>query len=111
MTEQSAKLTWGEKTVDLPVKTGTIGPSVIDIGALYKNTSTFTYDPGFTSTASCESSITYIDGDEGILGRQVRRQGDRRGLVRHRLLAPRERVAAPCLGLGAEPDREILGKL
>jgi citrate synthase len=67
MTEQSAKLTWGEKTVDLPVKTGTIGPSVIDIGALYKNTSTFTYDPGFTSTASCESSITYIDGDEGVL--------------------------------------------
>jgi citrate synthase len=60
MTEQSAKLTWGEKTVDLPVKVGTIGPSVLDIGALYKNTASFTYDPGFTSTASCESKITYI---------------------------------------------------
>src|SRR6201991_4091363 len=67
MTEQSAKLTWGEKTVDLPVKGGTIGPSVLDIGALYKNTASFTYDPGFTSTASCESKITFIDGDEGVL--------------------------------------------
>jgi citrate synthase len=67
MTEQSAKLTWGDKTVDLPVKTGTIGPSVLDIGALYKNTASFTYDPGFTSTASCESKITYIDGDAGVL--------------------------------------------
>ncbi len=67
MTEQSAKLLWGDTSVDLPVKAGTIGPSVIDIGALYKHTSSFTYDPGFTSTAACESKITYIDGDEGIL--------------------------------------------
>ena len=55
------------KHVELPVKDGTIGPSVIDISKLYAQTGMFTYDPGFTSTASCESKITYIDGDEGIL--------------------------------------------
>jgi citrate synthase len=67
MTDKSASLKLGDKTVDLSVKAGTIGPDVIDIGALYKHTGTFTYDPGFTSTASCESKITYIDGDEGTL--------------------------------------------
>ena len=46
---------------------GTIGPDVIDIGKLYAQTGMFTYDPGFTSTGSCESKITYIDGDEGVL--------------------------------------------
>ena len=55
------------KTVEVSVKEGTIGPSVIDIAKLYGQTGMFTYDPGFTSTASCESKITYIDGDEGIL--------------------------------------------
>ena len=55
------------KTIDLPVKSGTIGPDVIDIGKLYAQTGAFTFDPGFTSTASCESKITYIDGDEGVL--------------------------------------------
>jgi citrate synthase len=55
------------KTVEVTVKEGTIGPSVIDIAKLYGQTGMFTYDPGFTSTASCESKITYIDGDEGIL--------------------------------------------
>ncbi|MBU2326225.1 MAG: citrate (Si)-synthase, partial [Alphaproteobacteria bacterium] len=67
MTDKSASLQLGDKTVDLSVKAGTIGPDVIDIAALYKHTGTFTYDPGFTSTASCESKITYIDGDEGTL--------------------------------------------
>ena len=67
MTDQSATIKIGDKSVDLAIKSGTIGPSVIDIGALYKNTASFTYDPGFTSTASCESKITYIDGDEGVL--------------------------------------------
>jgi citrate synthase len=57
----------GEKSVEMPVKVGTIGPSVVDISKLYAQTGMFTYDPGFTSTASCESQITYIDGDEGIL--------------------------------------------
>ncbi|MCO5135476.1 MAG: citrate synthase [Phyllobacteriaceae bacterium] len=49
------------------VKSGTLGPDVVDIGALYKNTDRFTFDPGFTSTAACESDITFIDGDKGIL--------------------------------------------
>ena len=51
----------------MPVKHGSIGPAVADIGKLYGQTGMFTYDPGFTSTASCESKITYIDGDEGVL--------------------------------------------
>jgi len=51
----------------LPVIKGTIGPSVIDVRKLYAETGHFTYDPGFTSTGSCESALTYIDGDEGIL--------------------------------------------
>ncbi|RYG27385.1 MAG: citrate (Si)-synthase, partial [Burkholderiales bacterium] len=55
------------KTVEMPVYSGTIGPDVIDIGKLYAQTGMFTLDPGFTSTASCESQITYIDGDQGIL--------------------------------------------
>ncbi|HEY1735815.1 MAG TPA: citrate synthase [Methylovirgula sp.] len=63
----TASLNVGDKSVPLPVKKGTIGPSVVDIGKLYAQTGMFTYDPGFTSTASCESSITYIDGDEGVL--------------------------------------------
>jgi citrate synthase len=55
------------KTVTLPMLDGTVGPSVIDIRKLYAETGHFTYDPGFTSTASTESKITYIDGDEGVL--------------------------------------------
>jgi len=52
---------------ELPVLSGTTGPNVLDVQALYKQTGMFTYDPGFTSTASCRSAITYIDGEEGIL--------------------------------------------
>ncbi|MGE0408452.1 MAG: citrate synthase [Amphiplicatus sp.] len=55
------------KSTDLPVYEGSHGPKVVDIRSLYKATGMFTYDPGFTSTASCESQITFIDGDEGIL--------------------------------------------
>ncbi len=62
-----ATLSVGGKSVDFPIYSGTEGPDVIDISALYKDTGYFTYDPGFLSTAACESSITYIDGDEGIL--------------------------------------------
>ncbi len=51
----------------LPVRSGTIGPDVIDVGRLYRDTGCFTYDPGFTSTANCSSRITYIDGDQGVL--------------------------------------------
>ena len=63
----SAQLSINGETYDLPVYGGSIGPDVIDIRALYKNAGVFTFDPGFTSTASCESQITYIDGDEGTL--------------------------------------------
>ncbi|MBS3960771.1 MAG: citrate synthase [Sandarakinorhabdus sp.] len=62
-----AKLTLGAKALDLPVRAGSIGPRVIDIRKLYGQTGAFTFDPGFTSTASCESAITYIDGDAGVL--------------------------------------------
>ncbi len=55
------------KEASLPVYGGTVGPDVIDIASLYKQTGMFTLDPGFTSTGSCESQITYIDGDEGVL--------------------------------------------
>ncbi|WP_138380122.1 citrate synthase [Luteithermobacter gelatinilyticus] len=67
VSSETAKLTIGDKTTELPIFKGSTGPDVIDIRSLYKETGMFTYDPGFTSTASCESSITYIDGDEGIL--------------------------------------------
>ena len=63
----SAQLTINGKTIDLPVLGGSVGPDVIDIRTLYRDAGVFTYDPGFTSTASCESQITYIDGDEGVL--------------------------------------------
>lgn len=62
-----ANLSISGKTVEFPVKSGSIGPDVLDIAKLYAQTGMFTYDPGFTSTASCESKITYIDGDEGVL--------------------------------------------
>src|ERR1041384_3312399 len=64
---KSAELTIGEKSYKFPIYEGTIGPDVIDIAKLYGQAGVFTYDPGFTSTGSCESKITYIDGDEGIL--------------------------------------------
>src|SRR6476646_5716782 len=57
----------GSPNVDLPVYQGTIGPDVVDIRKLYAQTGKFTYDPGFLSTASCQSTITYIDGDKGEL--------------------------------------------
>ncbi len=52
---------------DLPVMSGTLGPDVIDVRRLYADAGVFTFDPGYTSTASCESSITFIDGEEGVL--------------------------------------------
>ncbi|MDP7650214.1 MAG: citrate synthase [Rhodospirillales bacterium] len=56
-----------KRSFELPIIKGTIGPDVIDVRKLYAETGYFTYDPGYTSTGSCESQITYIDGDEGIL--------------------------------------------
>ena len=63
----TAQISFEGKTQDLPIIKGTLGPDVVDIGKLYAGTNTFTFDPGFTSTASCKSTITFIDGDEGIL--------------------------------------------
>ncbi|MEP7260012.1 MAG: citrate synthase [Usitatibacter sp.] len=62
-----ATISFEGKSLEAPVYGGTIGPDVIDIRALYAKTGAFTYDPGFLSTASCASKITYIDGDEGVL--------------------------------------------
>jgi citrate synthase len=65
---KKAVLSYGDgKSVEFPVQSGSIGPDVIDIRALYGKTGMFTYDPGFMSTASCSSKITYIDGDQGVL--------------------------------------------
>ena len=63
----TAKLSTGGNDYEYPVMSGSVGPDVIDIRKLYSQTGLFTFDPGFTSTASCESALTYIDGDEGVL--------------------------------------------
>src|SRR3569623_472787 len=62
-----ATLTVGNNVYDFPVLEGTVGPDVVDIRKLYGDAHMFTYDPGFTSTAACESALTYIDGEAGIL--------------------------------------------
>ena len=66
-TKRTATLTLDGKTYDLPVLSPTVGPDVLDIRKLYAQADVFTFDPGFTSTAACESEITYIDGDKGEL--------------------------------------------
>ena len=63
----NVKLNTGSGEFDYPVLSGSVGPDVVDIRKLYGQTGMFTFDPGFTSTASCESALTYIDGDEGVL--------------------------------------------
>ena len=65
--EKHASVVIGGTGYDLPMRKGTLGPEVIDVGTLYQDTGCFTYDPGFTSTASCESKITFIDFDKGIV--------------------------------------------
>lgn len=67
MGDKTAKLNVGGKDFEFPVIAGSVGPDVIDIRKLYAQTDTFTFDPGFTSTAACQSAITYIDGDAGVL--------------------------------------------
>ena len=64
---KTATLTFDNKSFELPIHSPTAGPDVIDITKLYGQAGVFTHDPGFTSTSACESTITYIDGDEGIL--------------------------------------------
>ena len=68
MTKDAFRLIGTDGTeTELPVRKGAVGPDVIDIGKLYKEQGVFTYDPGFVATGSCESDITYIDGEQGIL--------------------------------------------
>jgi citrate synthase len=68
MSDKSYTLTSPEgNSIELPVLTGSEGPEVVDIGSLYRDMGVFTYDPGFVSTGSCESKITFIDGNEGVL--------------------------------------------
>jgi citrate synthase len=64
---RAATMIINNKQIQMPVRSGVIGPDVIDVARLYRDTGCFTYDPGFTSTANCSSKITYIDGDEGVL--------------------------------------------
>ena len=66
-TKRTATLSFDGKNFELPMLSPTVGPDVIDIRKLYAEADVFTYDPGFTSTASCESTITFIDGDKGEL--------------------------------------------
>jgi citrate synthase len=66
MSGKKATLTIGDKSLDLPVHSGTLGPDVIDVKDVLSN-GYFTYDPGFMATSACESKITFIDGDKGIL--------------------------------------------
>ena len=68
MTKDAFRLIGADGTeMELPVRKGAVGPDVIDISKLYKEQGVFTYDPGFVATGSCESDITYIDGEQGIL--------------------------------------------
>ena len=69
MTEEAFKLTSpdGSSTTELPIRTGTMGPDVLDISRLYRDAGVFTYDPGFVATGSCDSNITFIDGEKGVL--------------------------------------------
>ena len=68
MSKEAYKLTSPDGSeIELPLRSGTLGPDVLEIGRLYRDQRVFTYDPGFMATGSCESTITFIDGDEGIL--------------------------------------------
>ena len=66
-TEKGASISIGGTSYDLPMRKGSLGPDVVDISSLYKDAGCFTYDAGFTSTASCESKITFIDFDKGVV--------------------------------------------
>ena len=67
MTDKTLTMKFDGGEVTYPILPGTVGPEVVDIRKLYGDTGKFTYDPGFTSTASCQSAITFIDGEKGIL--------------------------------------------
>ena len=98
----------GSPSMELPIYKGSIGPDVIDIRKLYAQTGKFTYDPGFLSTASCNSTITYIDGDKGELlyrGYPIEQLADAVRLPRDLLPAAQRRAAE------REPRRPTSRKL
>ncbi len=85
----------GSPSIEMPVYSGSVGPDVVDIRKLYGQTGMFTYDPGFLSTAACQSTITYIDGDKGELlyrGYPIERIGDQVRLHGYVLPAAKRRV-------------------
>src|ERR1044071_4536419 len=95
-------LSSGKKST-LPVKTGTIGPDVVDIATINKDHGVFTHDPGFGFTSACESKITYIDGDAGVLLH--------RGYPIEQLAEKSSYMEVCYLLLNGElPDKEKLGK-
>ncbi len=109
---KTGKLTLGDKNYSFPLLEGTLGPEVMDVSKLYNQAEIFTYDPGFTSTASCESKITYIDGDKGVLlyrGYQIEDLEEAAQAPHRRLaLAPRRSPRAhppPTRDVGAAHDR------
>ena len=67
MRPRTATLSFDGKTFEFPMKSPSAGPDGVDIGKLYGQAANFTHDPGFTSTSSCESGLTFIDGDKGVL--------------------------------------------
>jgi len=103
MGDKSATLNLGGQESSYKVLSGSVGPDVVDIRKLYANTGAFTYDPGFTSTASCESQLTYIDGDQGVLLH--------RGYPIDQLAEKSSFMEVAYLLLNGElPDRETLDK-
>jgi len=84
------------KSYEFPILDATVGPSVIDISTLYKETKMFTYDEGYTSTASCRSDITYIDGDKGKLmyrGYDIEYLAKRKKFFRYRISSSKRRTS------------------
>src|SRR5260363_116249 len=82
----------GSPSIELPVYKGTVGPDVIDIRKLYAQMGRFTYDPGFMSTASCKSAITYIDGDKGELPNPEQKQRFKNLVTHHTMVHEQERT-------------------
>ena len=100
MSEKLATLSFtdGTPSVDFPIYSGSIGPDVVDVRAMYAKTGKFTYDPGFMSTASCRSNITYIDGDKGVLlyrGYPIEQLAESMRFSGGRVFDPQRRAAQP----------------
>lgn len=94
MSDNKATLSVNGKSIELPVYSGTVGPEVIDVRGLVAE-GVFTYDPGFVSTAACESAITYIDGENGVLlhrGYPIEELAEKIRLPRNQLPVTQRRI-------------------